>query len=335
MSAGASWPALGSTAALRVDEPAALDEAVALVAAELARFDAACSRFREDSELSIVNARAGRPVEAGPLLLDAVELALRGAQLTDGALDPTIGLALEQAGYDRDWELLRELADTRPETVRRRSPRAGAAAGATSSSTAQAGACGSRRVPSSTSARPPKRSPPTAPSRRFTAGSDAACSSRSGATSRPPARRPAGGWEVHVTDDHRDGPDAPGQRLAITERRARHLEHDRPPMAARRRADAPHHRPGHRAPGADAVAHRQRRSGRLRGREHRQHRRAAARIAGAGLAARAAGCPPGSSRVDGRVVKVGAWPVDGEQRAVARGGARHDASWRAPAPTGT
>jgi thiamine biosynthesis lipoprotein len=26
---------------------------------------------------------------------------------------------------------------------------------------------------------------------------------------------PAGGWRVHVTDDHRDGPDAPGQTIAI------------------------------------------------------------------------------------------------------------------------
>ncbi len=33
-------------------------------------------------------------------------LALRGAALTDGDVDPTIGRALELAGYDRDFELL-------------------------------------------------------------------------------------------------------------------------------------------------------------------------------------------------------------------------------------
>jgi thiamine biosynthesis lipoprotein len=26
---------------------------------------------------------------------------------------------------------------------------------------------------------------------------------------------PAGGWAIHVTDDHRDGPDAPGQTITI------------------------------------------------------------------------------------------------------------------------
>ncbi len=33
-------------------------------------------------------------------------LALRAAELTDGDVDPTVGQALELAGYDRDWRLL-------------------------------------------------------------------------------------------------------------------------------------------------------------------------------------------------------------------------------------
>ena len=106
--ATASWPALGSTALLRAAGQVELAGAVAAVAAELRRFDEACSRFREDSELSLLNARAGREVEIGPLLADALALALRGAEISDGALDPTIGLCLERAGYDRDWELVRE-----------------------------------------------------------------------------------------------------------------------------------------------------------------------------------------------------------------------------------
>src|SRR5579884_4156186 len=102
----ARWQALGTTVVLRVGEPAALADARRLAERELAAIDVACSRFRGDSELSRVNASAGRPVAVGALFLDALELALRAAALTDGDVDPTLGLALELAGYDRDFSLL-------------------------------------------------------------------------------------------------------------------------------------------------------------------------------------------------------------------------------------
>jgi FAD:protein FMN transferase len=212
VSAAASWPALGSTAVLRVEQPEALDDAIAIVVAELERFDAACSRFREDSELSLVNARAGRMADAGPLLLDALELALRGARLTGGALDPTIGLSLEQAGYDRDWELLRELPDAGEPprvTVRRRGSwrevvvdRAG----------------GRVRIPAGTKLDLGATAKALAADRCAVSvytrvGCGALVALGGDIATAGPA--PGGGWEVHVTDDHRDGPDAPGQRLAI------------------------------------------------------------------------------------------------------------------------
>ena len=70
-------------------------------------FDLACSRFRDDSELSAVNAGAGRAVPVGPLLLEAVAAALRAARLTDGDVDPTVGRALIALGYDRDFAAVR------------------------------------------------------------------------------------------------------------------------------------------------------------------------------------------------------------------------------------
>jgi thiamine biosynthesis lipoprotein len=102
----ASWQALGTTVVLRAGDPAALASARAAVEAELDAIDRAASRFRVDSELVALNSRAGRPTRVSPLLLQAVKLALRAAELTDGDVDPTIGGALEQAGYDRDWRLL-------------------------------------------------------------------------------------------------------------------------------------------------------------------------------------------------------------------------------------
>ena len=65
---------------------------------ELAAIDRACSRFRADSELSRVNARAGRRVRVSPLLVEALELAIAAARLTEGDVDPTLGRALELAG---------------------------------------------------------------------------------------------------------------------------------------------------------------------------------------------------------------------------------------------
>jgi thiamine biosynthesis lipoprotein len=65
--------------------------------------DAAYSRFREDSELTRVNATAGRTIHLSPLLATAIDAALRAARLTDGAVDPTIGRAIRVAGYDDDF----------------------------------------------------------------------------------------------------------------------------------------------------------------------------------------------------------------------------------------
>ena len=99
----ASFPALGSTAVVAVTDPAALATARSAVEDVIEAFDVACSRFRADSELSGVNAAAGTAVRTTPLLLDAVEAALRAAQVTEGDVDPTVGEALVALGYDRDF----------------------------------------------------------------------------------------------------------------------------------------------------------------------------------------------------------------------------------------
>lgn len=106
--ATATWEALGTSVVLRVADPEALPEAEAAVREQLGAVDLACSRFRADSELSRINAQQGaaRRARVSPLLCEALALALRAAELTDGAVDPTIGAALTLAGYDRDWREL-------------------------------------------------------------------------------------------------------------------------------------------------------------------------------------------------------------------------------------
>jgi thiamine biosynthesis lipoprotein len=100
--AGASWRALGTFVHLLVTEPARLDQARQLLTADLADVDAACSRFRPDSELCSLSS-GGRPAEVSPLLAEAIAVALRAARLTDGDVDPTVGAAMAAVGYDRDF----------------------------------------------------------------------------------------------------------------------------------------------------------------------------------------------------------------------------------------
>ena len=101
---GRAW---SCTMRLVVTDARVLRTATADLVALLARVDAAASRFRADSALSRANAAAGRPTPVPHLLVDLVDAALDAAQRTDGAVDPTLGLAMQRNGYDRDIALLR------------------------------------------------------------------------------------------------------------------------------------------------------------------------------------------------------------------------------------
>ncbi len=106
------WPLWGGTARLVVrpgahpaDGPAAADvlkAARAEVDAVIVSVDAACSRFRADSEVVRLASAGGAVQPVSEVLADALAVALRAARLTGGAVDPTLGLALIAAGYDRD-----------------------------------------------------------------------------------------------------------------------------------------------------------------------------------------------------------------------------------------
>jgi thiamine biosynthesis lipoprotein len=97
------FAALGTTAELVVTDAGVLGPARAVLEAEVAAVDQACSRFRDDSELALVNQAAGEWVAVSPVFLDALDAARRVARLTGGVIDPTVGAALRLIGYDRDF----------------------------------------------------------------------------------------------------------------------------------------------------------------------------------------------------------------------------------------
>jgi FAD:protein FMN transferase len=98
--------ALGTSVRLVVTRPAGLGRAKAALDTLLEAVDAACSRFREDSELSRLNAAPDRETVVSPLLATAVAAALRAARLSGGAVDPTVGPAVRAAGYTGDFALV-------------------------------------------------------------------------------------------------------------------------------------------------------------------------------------------------------------------------------------
>jgi len=71
-----------------------------------AESDRVFSRFRPDSELNRVNRSAGRFVAVSPLFAQTLAVALHAARETEGLVDPTLGAALEAAGYDLDFASL-------------------------------------------------------------------------------------------------------------------------------------------------------------------------------------------------------------------------------------
>jgi thiamine biosynthesis lipoprotein len=214
----ATWPALGTTALVRLDDPAQLDTARGIVTDELARFDLAASRFRADSELEHVNRRAGWFTRIGPLLHEAITVALRAAAATDGAVDPTLGEALRLVGYDRDWATLDR-------------PHAGEPAGTPVAPRIRVSRAGGWQQ-IALSDDPPGVTLPNgmlldlgATAKALAADhAAAAVAAETGAGAlvalggdiAVAGRIPAGGWLIRVTDDHRSGPDAPGQTVAIS-----------------------------------------------------------------------------------------------------------------------
>ena len=246
--ASVSFPALGTTALLCVTDAAGLPppQRRARPRAGRARRARAAASATTPSSCALNAAPPGSRLQVGALLCDAVEVALAAARATGGLVDPTVGRSLRLAGYDRRFASVR-LRDG--SSFRARFAPAPGLARASSSTAARArSAC--RRASSSTSARPPRRSRPTAAR---------APRPRASGTRRPrqPRRRHRGRGATPPTAAGRSGSRTttrrastqPGPTVAIeggglatsgtTVRRWR---------AGDRRA-APHRRPAHRPAG--------------------------------------------------------------------------------------
>jgi FAD:protein FMN transferase len=65
--------------------------------------EARCTRFDPYSELMQLTSRIGVPVAVSPILFQCVQFAVKLAEETEGAFDPTIGHRMESLGFNREY----------------------------------------------------------------------------------------------------------------------------------------------------------------------------------------------------------------------------------------
>ncbi len=204
-------PALGTTAVLLAWPSSGLDRALEVLREELAEVDRAANRFHPSSEICRLNRSGGAWTRVSPLLYEALQVALRAARLSDGAVDPTVGAALEQAGYDRDFSLVRlpgpPLAAVAGAVPGWRSVQLGPLRRVRVGGGAQVdlGATAKALTADRVAARAAEAAPEGA-GFLVSLGGDIATAGTC----------PPGGWYVRVTDDHRPAPGAPGQDVWLT-----------------------------------------------------------------------------------------------------------------------
>ncbi len=205
----AGWRALGTSVLVAATDDRALPGIREVVAAEIEALDRACSRFREDSDLSRLNSAGGAPVVVTPLLAQALRVALRAARLTDGDVDPTVGVSMEGIGYDADFAAMP--ADSMS-TVLRLHPAAGWRQVVITD------------VPAMVTLPPGTRIDLGATAKALGADRAAAAAQAVsgcgvlvslGGDIAVAGEPPAGGWPVHVTDDHAAPAKAPGQAITL------------------------------------------------------------------------------------------------------------------------
>jgi thiamine biosynthesis lipoprotein len=199
----------GTTAVLVVTDPAALGTSRSIVDAELAAVDEACNRFRPDSELSRLNRSTGELSPISALFAALIAEALRAAELTDGAVDPTVAQALVSAGYDRDFA---ELGDRTVSPASQPGPVPGwRSVWLDPDRPAVKLACGAQLDLGSTA----KAWAADRCARLVAERADCGVLVSLGGDVAIAGIPPGDGWHVRVTDDHAAGADAPGQTITL------------------------------------------------------------------------------------------------------------------------
>lgn len=96
--------AMGCLMTAQIETHADGTDLLAQLPGKVEAIEARLSRFRPESELMRLNARAGEWVAVSEVLFDAVHAAKHAARLTDGLYNPLVLPAMLANGYDRSFE---------------------------------------------------------------------------------------------------------------------------------------------------------------------------------------------------------------------------------------
>jgi thiamine biosynthesis lipoprotein len=183
--------------------------ASAAVRAVLSHVDLAYSRFRPDSELSLVNADSGRTRRISPLLADAIATSLRAAVLRRMDASPTtVGRAMRAVGYDDDFDRIRSRTD--PISIRLGRSRAGRRSSSISRPNPR---CSEGRRDRPRLDRQGPRSDLAAAAALEAIGGGGVWSASAATSRRPGTSR--GGWRILVAEDSEMPPGSDGEVIAL------------------------------------------------------------------------------------------------------------------------
>jgi thiamine biosynthesis lipoprotein len=79
------------------------DSAIERALAWFHHIEERCTRFNPQSEAMRLSNQIGVSLPVSPVLYEAVGFALEVAKASDGAFDPTLGLAMERLGFNREY----------------------------------------------------------------------------------------------------------------------------------------------------------------------------------------------------------------------------------------
>lgn len=94
-------PAMGTVVTIHVVRPGA-EAAIERAFGWFHEIEERCTRFDERSELMQLTTKIGVPVPASAILFEVVQFALRVAEESGGAFDPTLGGAMQAVGFNRE-----------------------------------------------------------------------------------------------------------------------------------------------------------------------------------------------------------------------------------------
>lgn len=206
-----TFAVFGTTAVLLVTRQPSMGPARVIADEIVGSVDRACSRFRPDSELSQLNAANGGPIAISPTFADLLATALRAAELTAGAVDPTCGAALAALGYDRDFAEVPAASAAQPPGATRAVP--GWRSVHLDQAASRAWLDGGAQLDLGATA---KAWTADRCAEQIAATLDCGVLISLGGDIAVAGDPPPGDWQVRVTDDHAAPESAPGQTVSIS-----------------------------------------------------------------------------------------------------------------------